>query len=203
LEEFKKYHSIRAYANYNENELILEKIYMKSIIIGCPGAGKSVLTKRINGILGYPVMHLDKVYHTGGKSHITREQLVTRVNEFASKHDKWIIDGNYISTLDMRVELADTIIVLNIPSRICLANAYKRAEENIKQSTKRDDMAEGFDETITEEFINFIENFHKDTMPRIKEILKNHSDKNVEIINDYRELEEFIDSLKKEYIKTY
>lgn len=176
---------------------------MKIIIIGCSGAGKSVLTKRINGFLGYPVMHLDKVYHTGGKSHITREELVTKVNDFTNRYNKWIIDGNYISTLDMRVKLADTIIVLNIPSEICLANVYKRAEENIKQGTNRDDMAEGFDETITEEFINFIENFEKDTMPRIKEILKNYCDKNVKILNNFKEVEEFIDSLKKEYSKLY
>ncbi len=171
---------------------------MKIIIIGCPGAGKSVLTMRINELLFYPVMHLDKVYHTSGKLHITREKLVTEINNFANRYDKWIIDGNYISTLEMRVQLADTIIVLNISSAICLINAYSRAEEYIKQGTNRDDMAEGFDETITEEFASFIENFEKDTMPKIKEILRNYRDKNVKIINNYRELEEFIDYLKKQ-----
>ena len=87
---------------------------MKIIIIGCPGAGKSVLTKRINDFLCYPVLHLDKIYHTGGKSHIIRDELVARVSDFASIHEKWIIDGNYISTLEMRAKLADTIIVLGI-----------------------------------------------------------------------------------------
>ena len=53
---------------------------MKIIIIGCPGAGKSMLTKRINEFLRYPVMHLDKVYHTGGKAHITREELTNKIN---------------------------------------------------------------------------------------------------------------------------
>ena len=52
---------------------------MKIIIIGCPGAGKSVLTRRINEFLGYPVMHLDKVYHTGGKSNITREEFIDSI----------------------------------------------------------------------------------------------------------------------------
>lgn len=49
---------------------------MKIIIIGCPESGNSVLTRRLNEFLNYPVMHLDKVYHTVGKSHITREELV-------------------------------------------------------------------------------------------------------------------------------
>ena len=172
---------------------------MKIIIIGCPGAGKSVLTRRINEFLGYPVMHLDKVYYTDGKSHITREELIGKVNEFADRYDNWIIDGNYISTLDMRVKLADTIIFLNIPSEVCLENVYRRAEENISQGTNRDDMAEGFDYTITEEFASFVKNFEKNTIPRIEDTLKNYFDKNIKIISNYSELEEFIDSFKKEY----
>jgi adenylate kinase family enzyme len=170
---------------------------MKIIVIGCPGAGKSVLTRRINDFLCYPVLHLDKIYHIGGKSHISRDELVAKVSDFACTHEKWIIDGNYISTLEMRVKLADTIIVLNIPSEVCVANACKRAEENIKQGINSDDMAEGFDYTVTEEFINFIKSFEKDTLPRIKSILKNFPDKNIKILSNYREVEEFVDDLRK------
>lgn len=170
---------------------------MKIIVIGCPGAGKSVLTRRINDFLRYPVLHLDKIYHTGGKSHITRDELISRISDFASTHEKWIIDGNYISTLEMRIKLADTVIVLNIPSEVCVANACKRAEENIKQGINSDDMAEGFDYTVTEEFINFIKSFEKDTWPSINSILKNFPDKNTKILSNYREVEEFIDDLRK------
>lgn len=169
---------------------------MKIIIIGCPGAGKSILTKRINEFLCYPVMHLDKVYHTGGKSHITREELVVKVSDFANNHDKWIIDGNYMSTLEMRVKLADTVILLNISSQICVANAYKRAQESIKHGINREDMAEGFDYFVTKEFIDFIKNFEKDTMSRMKEILKKYPDKNIKILSNYTEVEEFIGRLK-------
>lgn len=172
---------------------------MKIIIIGCPGAGKSVLTRRITDFLHYPVLHLDKIYHTGGKSHITRDELVTRVSEFASTHEQWIIDGNYVSTLEMRVVLADTIIVLNIPSEICVDNACKRAEWNIKLGVNRDDMAEGFDYTVTEEFINHIKSFENDTIPKIKAILSKYPNKNIKILSNYEEVEKFADSLRKEY----
>ena len=174
---------------------------MRILIIGCPGAGKSVLTKRVNEFLGYPVMHLDKVYHIGGKTHISREELVCKVTEFANSYDNWIIDGNYISTLDMRVKLADTIIVLNISSEVCLANAFRRSEEAIKQGDNRQDMAEGFDYTITEDFVNFIKDFGKDTMPKIEEILKSYRDKTVLIINSYEDMENLIISLESEVKK--
>lgn len=154
-----------------------------------------MLTRRINEFLNYPVMHLDKVYHTEGKSHITREELVTRFSDFADIHDNWIMDGNYISTLDIRVKMADTIILMNIPSDICLANASKRFEESLNHGIIRSDMAEGFDETITEDFRNFIINFEKETLPRIKEILESHADKNVIMINSYSELDKLVERL--------
>jgi adenylate kinase family enzyme len=93
----------------------------------------------------------------------------------------------------------DTIILLNIPSEICLINAYNREEEYIKQGKNREDMAEGFDGTITEEFVSFIKNFEKDTMIKIKDILKHYKEKDIKIISNYKESEEFIACLKKEY----
>lgn len=173
---------------------------MRILIIGCPGAGKSVLTKRINEFLEYPVMHLDKVFHTGGKTHISREELVCKVTAFANSYDYWIIDGNYISTLDMRVKLADTIIVLNIPTEVCLANVFRRSEEAIKLGDNRQDMAQGFDYTITGDFVNFIKVFGKETMPRIEEILKSYCDKTVLYINSYEDMENLIISLEREVI---
>ncbi|WP_243122337.1 hypothetical protein [Clostridium septicum] len=51
---------------------------------------------------------------------------MNEVNRFTNKYENWIIDGNYISILEMRVKLADTIILLNIPSDICLKNVYEK-----------------------------------------------------------------------------
>jgi len=169
---------------------------MKIIIIGSPGAGKSTLTRRLNNFLKYPVMHLDKVYHTTGKQHITRDELVDKVNAFTSSNEKWIIDGNYISTVEMRINLADIIIVFDLDPKICINNAYSRSEENIKTGINRDDMADGFDETITNEFVNFIRSFRKDTMPKIDSILKKYSNKKIIKIKKYEDIDEIINSLK-------
>ena len=37
-------------------------IMKKILVIGCPGAGKSVFSRRLSKILGIPVYHLDMVY---------------------------------------------------------------------------------------------------------------------------------------------
>lgn len=169
---------------------------MKIIIIGCPGAGKSVLTRRLNTFLNYPVMHLDKIYHTGGKNHIKREELIEEVNNFVEEHRNWIIDGNYISTLEMRVKLADTIILLNISSDICLNNVYERENSYIKSGTNRDDMAKEFDGRLTDDFVSFVKNFEVDSLPKIKNILANYRDKNIKEIVNYDEIEVLIEAFK-------
>lgn len=151
----------------------------------------------MNEIFDYPIMHLDRVYHTGEKSHISREALVEKVYEFADTHEKWIIDGNYIATLDMRVQLANTIIVLDIPSKTCLENACRRSEESLKVGNQRADMAEGFDYRMTEEFGNFIRNFQTDTLPQIKEILRKYNDKTIRILSSYEEVDQLLNKLKK------
>ena len=170
---------------------------MKIIIIGCPGAGKSTFTRQINEFLNYPVIHLDKIYYTCGKEHITREELIRKVKDFASKNSNWIIDGNYLSTLKMRVELADTIILLNIPSEICLKNARDREKEYLENGANREDMAKDFDGKMSAEFITFIENFEENTLPRIKKILSEYPEKNIKIINSYDELDVFVERLDK------
>jgi len=40
--------------------------------------------------------------------------------------DAWIADGNYHETLDLRLELADTIVVLDMPWWLCSWRALQR-----------------------------------------------------------------------------
>ena len=39
---------------------------------------------------------------------------MSRVNDVLAR-DAWIADGNYHETLDLRLELADSIVVLDLP----------------------------------------------------------------------------------------
>ena len=168
---------------------------MKIIIIGCPGSGKSTMTFKMKELLNYPVLHLDKIYHIDNNSHITREQLVGKVDDFAKTHDKWIIDGNYISTIEQRIQLADTIILLDIDTQTCVNNAIERSK---KQRTA--DMAEGFDNSkIKDEFIDFISNFNHQTLPVILDLLKKYeNDKKIYILKSYSEIEDFLKHFAKQ-----
>lgn len=166
---------------------------MRIILIGCPGSGKSTLTRRMNEILQYAVLHLDSIYHIDNTHHITRDELRQKVSEFANSHENWIIDGNYKSTIPERVELADTIILLDIDTKTCLANAQKRA--TLEHQT---DMAKGFDiSKISDGFLEFIDSFKNETMPEIMEILKKTKNKNIIILKNYDEVDALIEKLRK------
>ena len=102
--------------------------YKRIVIIGNGGSGKSFLTRSLADILEYPVLHLDKVFWLPGWEHISREELVKIQKEFMSG-DRWIIDGNYASSLDIRMKAADLAIYLDMNRLICLHGRNKQAEE--------------------------------------------------------------------------
>lgn len=165
----------------------------KIIVIGCPGSGKSTLTFKLKEILNYPVLHLDKIYHIDNEHHISREELVDAVNKFASNNKTWIIDGNYISTIEQRIKLCDTVILFDINTETCINNAIKRA-----QFDKKSDMAEGFDYSKTsEKFIEFIKNFKEQSLPKIMELhSKYKNEKNFIIFKNYKQVDKFVKELE-------
>lgn len=166
----------------------------KIIVIGCPGSGKSTMVFKMKDKLNYPVLHLDKIYHIDTNTHITREELVEKVNEFASQNDNWIIDGNYISTVEQRIKLSDTVILLDIDTDKCIQNAKNRTKQE-----KRADMADGFDITkVKDEFIEFIMKFKEDTLPKILDLFEKYKDeKQIIILKNYEEVDRFIESLDR------
>lgn len=53
----------------------------KIIVIGSPGAGKSYFSKRLASVLDLPLYHLDNLYWNENRTHISREELILKMNE--------------------------------------------------------------------------------------------------------------------------
>ena len=47
----------------------------KIIIIGSPGAGKSVFSRKLREVTKIPLYHIDMLYHNWDGSHISREEI--------------------------------------------------------------------------------------------------------------------------------
>ena len=128
------------------------------LVIGSPAAGKSTLSHALAERSGLPLYHLDKMFWLAGW--IERDRNEGRAElERVLAQDRWIIDGNYGSTLTMRVARADTVVWLDYPTAVCLGRALRRWW--IYRGQSRPDMTEGCPERLDGEFLLYILNFRR------------------------------------------
>ena len=161
----------------------------KVVVIGSPGAGKSVFSRKLGKVTGLPLYHLDMLYHNEDGTHITREELIEKLSEIF-KEDKWIIDGNYQKTLELRIQQCDTVFLLDFPTDICIEGAQARI------GTKRDDLP-WIEKELDESFKKCIMDFSKEKLPQIYEILSKYIDKKKIIIFKSREdADKYIDDIE-------
>ncbi|MCP4323325.1 MAG: DNA topology modulation protein [Alteromonadales bacterium] len=132
----------------------------KVAIIGSGGSGKSTFSILLGKELDLPVYHLDKLYWKPGWSKTPNDQW-SEIQKSLCKNDSWIIDGNYKSTLDIRLEACDTVIFLDVNRFKCIYRAIKRT----LTSNTRPDMAEGCEERFDMEFIKFLWDYPNKTRP--------------------------------------
>ena len=87
--------------------------------------------------------------------------------------DQWIIDGNFSRTFPHRLEFADTVIWLDLPTITCLWGVTKRVFQNLGKS--RADMGgncpEHFDKKKMELYKAIIE-FNRRNRKKYEELLK-------------------------------
>ncbi len=163
----------------------------KIIVIGSPGAGKSVFSKSLGKRTGLPLYHLDMIWHKSDKSNISREEFDRKLASIM-QGGAWIIDGNYMRTLEMRLKECDTVFLLDYPLEVCLQGAKERIGKS------RSDMP--WVETEPDsEFESFIMDFPSNSLPEIYKLLKKYSDKlNVIIFKSREEATSYLDSDFKE-----
>lgn len=160
----------------------------KIIIIGCPGAGKSTFARTLRDKTGLPLFYLDMLWHKKDKSNITAEKFDCKLNEILNL-DRWIIDGNYQRTLELRLKRCDTVFFLDFPTDICLQGARERIGKS------REDMP-WIEETFDEEFRSFIEKFQHTSRVKIHSLLNTYKNKNIIIFKTREELNQYIQNFK-------
>lgn len=162
----------------------------KAIIIGCPGSGKTTFAEKLNKVTGLPLYHLDAIWHKPDKTHIPREDFDKRITEIFDT-DQWIIDGNYKRTIEMRLRQCDTVFLFDLPTEVCLQGATERIGKG------RYDLP-WIETELDPEFKQFIEEFHKTTLPYIYELLDRYKkEKQVIIFKSREEADNYISEATK------
>ena len=161
----------------------------KVIVIGCPGSGKSTFSRALHKIIGLPLFHLDMMYWNADKTTVDKSVFLERLSDALSK-DEWIIDGNYASTMELRLKACDTAIFLDYPIKICLEGIQER------RGKKRSDMP-WIETEVDEEFVKFVKGFNEHQKPEIIEQLDKYNDKNIIVFKDRGQADDFLASLSE------
>ena len=159
----------------------------KVIVIGCPGSGKSTLSRALHLATGIPLFHLDMMYWNADRTVVEKSVFRARLSETLQK-DTWIIDGNYGSTMELRLQACDTVIFLDYPPEICLEGVRQR------RGKPRADMPWVEYEEDTE-FMEFIKSYNAQSRPIVIELLEKYADKDIYIFKTRDEADAFLKQL--------
>lgn len=169
------------------------------MIIGCCGAGKSTLARIMHDIIGLPLYHLDQYYWKEDWTETPKEEWTPIVEKLAAK-EKWIIDGNYGGTMDIRMSRADTVIYLDFSTFKCLSRVIKRVWKY--HGEVRPDMPDGCRERFDLDFLHYVATYNiirrKSLINKCDAFTKRGT---VIRIRSEKDLSKFLDKLKTGYSK--
>jgi adenylate kinase family enzyme len=121
----------------------VKSIGSRILVIGMAGAGKSTFSRALSARTGLPLIHLDVHYWSpgwvkpsDGEWRDTQRALLAG--------PAWIADGNDPETLDLRLERAETVVLLETPWWICAGRAFLRGLRK-----PIGEMPEGCDDSVT------------------------------------------------------
>jgi adenylate kinase family enzyme len=101
------------------------------VVLGRGGAGKSALAARLGLLTGLPVIELDKHFWSGDLTPLPMDKWKALQRNLISA-DRWILDGDLgpYDAPEVRLNAADTVIVLDFALWRCAWRAARRSREN-------------------------------------------------------------------------
>jgi adenylate kinase family enzyme len=87
------------------------------VVLGRGGAGKSDLSRQLSALTSIPVVELDALFWQPGPTPMDPSRWAACQHELVQR-DRWILDGDlgrYDTALPVRLQAADTIVVLDFP----------------------------------------------------------------------------------------
>lgn len=140
------------------------------VVVGCGGSGKSYLARLLSERTGLPVTHLDAVYYAESWRAIEPDVFARSQQELVEA-DRWIIDGNYASTLPIRLRRADTVLFLDLAAWRCLLGILRRRMRHGPGQHR----AIGVYNRITAQFVKYVWSYRRTMRPRILGLITEHA----------------------------
>ncbi len=138
-------------------------------VIGCGGSGKSCLARSLGSLLAITPVHLDGLYYDQDWKSLDKEQFAALQRDLVAA-PRWIIDGNYASSLPIRLQAADTVIFLDLPGLTCLWGIAQRRLRH--RAGQHKDI--GVYDRITWNFVRYILGYRRQMAPRVRKLIADH-----------------------------
>lgn len=167
----------------------------KILIIGCAGSGKTTLAKKISKCTEIPIIHMDKFYWKDNWEKVTDIEWEAKVSSLCQV-ESWVMDGNYTSTLSMRMKYATTVIYLDMPRWKCLLRVFTRRFKFIHNQT-RQDLPENCHERVNLKFYKWVWNYPKRSRQITLDMLSNFNGLAI-ILKTRREIKQLVSRLSEQ-----
>jgi Adenylate kinase and related kinases len=165
-------------------------------VIGSGGSGKSTLSRELGRRTGLPVIHLDHLYWRPGWIEPPEDEWqATHAQLIAG--EQWIIDGNYGSTMEPRLAVADTVIFLDLPRLVCMWSVLRRLA--LAGRNGRPNQVPGLSDRLDRAFLLWIWRYPANRRPEILRRLASLPETTQVVqIRSRREIREFLDDVTLE-----
>lgn len=102
------------------------------------------------------------------------------------RQPEWIIDGNYASTMELRMEACDTVFFLDYPTKLCLEGIAARVGQ------PHSDLPWVETGETDAEFVEFVRSYPTQNRPQVLALLERYPHKNVFIFTDRVQADAFL-----------
>jgi adenylate kinase family enzyme len=139
------------------------------LVVGCGGSGKTVLARQLGVVLGIPVIHLDEVFYDRAWNPLPGSEFEAVQRRLVAAPE-WVLDGNYLSSMPIRLAAADTVVVMDVPTVVALWGVVWRWWRH-----GGGQHGDGLHVRVTAQFLGYVARFRARVRPRVLAAVAEHA----------------------------
>jgi adenylate kinase family enzyme len=132
------------------------------LVLGSPGAGKTLLSACLSRQFGLELLRLDDFFWKPGRVRLPTDEWRVLVATLVSR-SSWVMDGTYEASLDLRIPAADAIVYIQSSRWACLWRVVTR--RLLSRWRPVDEASPGH--ALTSFFVRYVFRFPVATQPEV------------------------------------